>query len=430
MRFLLEFPEFSPENTFFGYSSFQLSVLRELSIVPMIQPGMDKASPLVLGLSLMILSNISAVLSSKFVKYFPLVLYTILGLIASPIHFVQTASTFALNSIAKACNYSSTHDLIKDNVDYLTISALHSLETHYSACNALTLLRVLLDVFPTQDLLSLQIMDSFHFLIKMCAEFRESGLTFAIEPFYAYITAVDKVFPTTIPSKSTCHFRELDDSESFLDYYMSLTLAVVTKSDEDTLKEMTPHVQLVHDIVQTCNHFITSHSKTLSLYVMKVCEKGMCVLSHFDDQRLPLVHKVWVSLMFHVNNQNYAFYPAIVSLVTSFSSHSPEFITHRVSKEFLPRLISFLSAPLHIKHGLKLGESNNPTISPRNFSLLLSSLKTLISQLDLRESDQFEIHKLAVKFRKSSDLHIQKAAVDLSSVLVLPISSISTNSSL
>ncbi|KAF0987754.1 hypothetical protein HZS_2400 [Henneguya salminicola] len=423
--FLFNIPLFSPDNIFFGYSEFQLSILRELNVYPP-TPSLEDSSILIISLSLIIFANISIIMQSNFLKYLPLIIFTVLGLLASQYNIIRIFSHLSLYEISKSCGFTSIRDLIQNNITYIVDSATRNLESHYSACNSITIVCVLIDFFPCEQLLTNHLIEFMYVLIKMTQEYQESGLCLAIQAFTCYVNAVSEMNPVKKQKSSPCVFRELDDSESVFNYFLALTHEKNYNFDSngksiEKSSDLPEHIELTHDIIDTCSHFITSYSKSLSICAMKACEIGLSCLSEYDDQRLQLVHKVWVPLMYHVKNQNVKYYPSILSLVTSLTKHSSEFVSYRVSKEFLPHLLLSLNRELKSPTILCLMKSNQKIISipQKTCILMIESLKTILASIEIKESDQYKIFILASQLENSTTQTIQNAAIELKN-LILP----------
>ncbi|KAF1743263.1 hypothetical protein MXB_738, partial [Myxobolus squamalis] len=94
--------------------------------------------------------------------------------------------------------FDLVNDFIGNNIDYIIDSARRNLDIHFSACNSITILRVVIDFFPSEKLLTHYTLDSIRVLLKMVSQFQESGLCFAFPVFSSYINAILKFYPPKV----------------------------------------------------------------------------------------------------------------------------------------------------------------------------------------------------------------------------------------
>ncbi|KII60481.1 TELO2-interacting protein 1 [Thelohanellus kitauei] len=397
MKFLVKQSVLSNQNTFFGYSDFEFGVLNELNIFDELKNDRDSGTTMIILQTLDLLALLCPLLSEKSRIYLPLILYDVLSLVADHCLMIRMYAARTLQNISLSLQYDNVKELINSNLDYLVDSAYTSLTCHYYHCNAVTILRVLIEFFPSDTLLSVLVLDSMRFMLKISHEFREASLCFAINTFKSYTTAVIKFYRVEESNKPDITYPELDLNQSVWEYFTKLdedTSYDPLESNEAEIKKL-PQFELVKDIVEVISHYITSHSNILSISVIQTCQLGLSALSNFESDRLPLIHKVWVPIMFHVQNSNVRILPSVMSIVGSLANHSKDFIRDRLSKELLPQILSKVSDHDNVKKRLLLISNKSICYHDDSILAILRLLKDVVARVEMRESDLLRIYEIS-----------------------------------
>lgn len=409
MKILINDP-FSENTNLLSISDFESKILMELNIFENLSIQNQNLDLLIFQ-KLEIYGKISNYMGFNFKRYLHLILYSIISFLGSENEAIRISCNNTLIKIALSTGYESTKDLIKDNIDYIIDSAYKNISRQFYICTGITIIRVLIEFFPSDELLSILVLDSFHVLIKMINNFRESALCHAIKLFYAYIEAVYKFYKIKQPKKPKELFRELNNSESYIEYFKALKSGFDFDTGyfkEKKEEKLPPQFKLVNDILDVISHYITSYSKTLSIWTLKTCEYGLKTLAAYENQRLPLVHKIWIPLMYHVRNKNFFIYPTISSMIESMVLHSKEFVNHRISTEFLPCVLSHLSECEQLKISTISSKGTSHIVTRISF---IKVLKSMLESLDLKESDLYNINCLSLKLKASKNEIIREVNI-------------------
>ncbi|XP_071442976.1 TELO2-interacting protein 1 homolog [Hetaerina americana] len=114
-------------------------------------------------------------------------------------------------------------------------------------------------------------------------------------------------------------------------------------TDSDKTKEKPPkHVMLTVQVLQQILAFISSKDKEKKLMALDIIAEGIQIAEGYDDELLPLVHKIWSPLMVQFTSDDPLIMHCAFNLLLVLALVAKSFITERTLRKVLPELSKFL----------------------------------------------------------------------------------------
>ncbi|KAH8861947.1 TELO2-interacting protein 1, partial [Schistosoma japonicum] len=317
----------------------------------------------------------------------------------------QTARA-CLDQVAKNCKYSGVSELIKYNADYLVSSItldLHRvnlltmvnlsnennppslsnavMQSLLSACNATNTLFE----YSTIDILAVLKPMVTKMISSLDLTYEYSTELF-LTPFYQLMQTCRKwnhLLTTDKCSEQATH-SESSNSLIFETYVKTLNLISETRSlhhiepnksvncnnnddvqknndnstdnlnhlekyqmdndmDNDGNHIFPDHLQIVEEIMLRCIHLVADGNPKLRILSMNVLKEGCLALENETNLLLPIVHKIWTSLMKRFHDNHAIVVEKAFDLLTVLSKVAGNFIRQRASSEIIPPLVLFLT---------------------------------------------------------------------------------------
>ncbi|KAK4469872.1 hypothetical protein MN116_007380 [Schistosoma mekongi] len=128
------------------------------------------------------------------------------------------------------------------------------------------------------------------------------------------------------------------DNSSHLDEYQ-----MDNDMDNDGNHIFPDHLQIVEEIMLRCIHLVADGNPKLRILSMNVLKEGCLALENETNLLLPIVHKIWTSLMKRFHDNHAIVVEKAFDLLTVLSKVAGNFIRQRASSEIIPPLVLFLT---------------------------------------------------------------------------------------
>lgn len=101
---------------------------------------------------------------------------------------------------------------------------------------------------------------------------------------------------------------------------------------EEEKKALPPYVKMVVEIMERSLHFVPSKDLKVSLLAMQTLQDGLHILSKFEDELLPVIHKLWHPLVERFTEQNPLVINRAWQLLCTVARLSNDFVRGRTLK--------------------------------------------------------------------------------------------------
>ncbi|CAI2727208.1 unnamed protein product [Schistosoma spindalis] len=113
--------------------------------------------------------------------------------------------------------------------------------------------------------------------------------------------------------------------------------------DNDENHTFPDHLQIVEEVMLRCVHLMADGNPKLRILSMNVLKEGCLTLQNETNLLLPIVHKIWTSLMKRFHDNHAIVVEKAFDLLTVLSKVAGNFIRQRSSSEIIPPLVLFLT---------------------------------------------------------------------------------------
>ncbi|VVC45407.1 Hypothetical protein CINCED_3A002913 [Cinara cedri] len=337
-------------------------------------------------------------------------LYPILERVGSEIGPISLAGQGAIALLVQTGRYNNPIDLVTKNSDYLShhfTTKLWSLSEYPEVLNAL---KVMMNVNNSDDLLQ-----SFHtivtdVLVQSCDVHRTDDLHSFMKVFHVFVTCVRKWQHKICLSTTESIKNEKPANncvlESILEYHRFMTtdfkdetwesvndssipIENIEDIDEENKKSLPPYIQMVISIMERVLHFLPSKHHFLPLQILN---EGLHVLSNYENQLLPIVHKIWSPLCTKFNNniEDIIFREAFNVLCT-MALTAKNFIRSRSLKQVLPTILQRLTSSARESRNILKGSVYFTSHKYKLQYTILSGLGDFVINVTFIEKDMFNI---------------------------------------
>ncbi|XP_027842762.2 TELO2-interacting protein 1 homolog [Aphis gossypii] len=362
-------------------------------------------------------------------------LYPILERVGSEHGPISLAGQSAITLLAHSGGYRDPIDLVIKNSDYLShhfTNKLWSISKHPEVLNAL---KVVMNLNSGDDLLQ-----SFHtmvteVLVQSCDVHRTENMHSFMKVFHIFIMCVRKreqkcspVSDHTEKSKSSSNCV----IENILQYHKMKTIDLendfedecwenkfsytpcennenVTEDDEDdedNKKPLPPYIEMVLSIMKRVLHYLPSKHNSLPLQILN---EGLNVISSYEDQLLPMVHKIWSPLCtkFNSNTDDIVFREAF-NVLTTMASTAKDFIRSRSLKQVLPTITERLASSAKQSRKVAKGSVYFTSHKYKMQYTILSGLADFVLNLNFFEKDMHDVsNSVAYYLDKDQPIELQ-----------------------
>lgn len=360
-------------------------------------------------------------------------LYPILERVGSEHGPISLAGQGAIALLAHSGGYSNPIDLVIKNSDYLShhfTNKLWSLSKHPEVLNAL---KVVMNLNNSDDLLQ-----SFHtmvtdVLVQSCDVHRTENMYSFMKVFHIFVMCVRKR-EQKCTSLTDCVEKPKSSNncviENILGYHKMMTLDLennlddeywkneadsnapcensenVDEDDEDNKKSLPPYIQMVLSIMKRVLHYLPSKHNSLPLQILN---EGLNVISNYENQLLPMVHKIWSPLCtkFNNNTDDIVFREAF-NVLTTMASTAKDFIRSRSLKQVLPTIIDRLASSAKQSNNILKGSVYLTSHKYKMQHTILSGLADFVLNLNFLEKDMYDVsNSVAHYLKKDQPIELQ-----------------------
>ncbi|RVE41981.1 hypothetical protein evm_013371 [Chilo suppressalis] len=323
----------------------------------------------------------------------------------------------ALNDMALALGHEGVSQLIQHNADYFTHQVTVRLKKAWNTQSALEILSVVME-YSDPSLFDFLCGVAKDVLVQSCDKYYEHNLEAYLQVFLTFLDCIRKWFPNNDNDNDNLNSSEqLDLMEDLLEYIRNteeverlmateefeqetgrsveeMYKEDLKRKEEDALdyddrvtedKQPLPqHVSVTLSIMDRCRVFVSSERRDAASTAMRALSTGLPVLMNYQDELLPLVHRIWAPLAVRFTTYEPVIWRRALDLLVTMATLSKDFIHHRCVKEVMPHIYSSLH---------KWSECNLKASSPvyGTSTLLqvqahtLAAMPTLAGSLQLRD---------------------------------------------
>uniref|UniRef100_A0A095BZP8 TELO2-interacting protein 1-like protein n=1 Tax=Schistosoma haematobium TaxID=6185 RepID=A0A095BZP8_SCHHA len=180
--------------------------------------------------------------------------------------------------------------------------------------------------------------------------------------------------------------------------------------DKDENHTFPDHLQIVEEVMLRCIHLMADGNPKLRILSMNVLKEGCLTLENETNLLLPIVHKIWTSLMKRFHDNHAIVVEKAFDLLTVLSKVAGNFIRQRASSEIIPPLVLFLTRGATVS--ASASKSYKYLTSYRVQKRLLKEIGPLCIQMGLlSQSLRPVINVLAMYLDNSQPEGLQQASI-------------------
>ncbi|CAB3376131.1 Hypothetical predicted protein [Cloeon dipterum] len=352
------------------------------------------------------------------------VLYPVLERAGSGIELVSLAGRLALSAVASCLGHPSTAALVCCEAEYFTHYVTVKLRRPKDNPGALLVLCAILkhgskDILPSVELVVGDV-------LTRCQDNRV--IPRYMDVFLALISNIRRFFPPEEVQNSAKKVElELHHESPVVEQLLlveKLSRASVTDAEEanEDAQKMTEteekekivpiHIRLIEAVLQRCFHMLPSKDKDIQILALRAMKRGLPILEPYEDQLLPLVHKLWSPLLQRFSpNQDVVVLRLSFELLCIVASCSKNFIRHRCLEQVLPSICQF------VRKQATVTSRHRETMLSQSMKLqkvALDRLAPLARDLDLQEEEIHTILEACSPYLSSEQpVVLQESCVEL-----------------
>ncbi|XP_074654350.1 TELO2-interacting protein 1 homolog [Tubulanus polymorphus] len=385
------------------------------------------------------LGNFAKVLGVDFKNSLIDVLYPLMEKLGDDYSLISQTAYNTLLDICNSCRYSSLNDLICQNCDYL--ANLISLKLRHLSRNPRTPLvlkamlehcdvqllpyiyHIVLDILDCLDdnygnegVLFMQVLYSLVLAIKRWfpADDKARNENESVDdPTVREFTAEDlkQFFITRRRDHEIASCRDIDENEDETNDTLNDDEDTATADEEEGKKEAPTHVKIVVQVLERCVHLMSHEIIRIRLLALDTVVIGSQVLHLYQDELLPIVHKLWPPLVERLKDENPQVVLKAFHTLEELGEVCGDFLNQRVRKVALPKVNSFLRSQSVIS--FKSGQTYKFTVAYKLQLALLTGLGRLCKKLDIRGKACSDVLESCVPYLSAQQpTALQKACVN------------------
>ncbi|KAF5871465.1 putative heat repeat protein [Botrytis fragariae] len=328
------------------------------------------------GIALEVVSNSAKRLKKDFRAELVDILYPVSQLLGSTSGDLRGRATICLNTLAQACEYPSTRELIVENVDYMVNAISLRLNTFDISPQAPQVLIMMIQLTGPSLLLYLDdvvssifaALDNFHGyqglveglfavlgeIVEMGSQSRQlrlpgvprvdviqrgtrtitvDSIVQAIEKQQERLKMQENIGPDEFPREPWKSASALLDD-----------MTEVGESNEDNNVEVekipvTKTYNMVQSIIRLCQHYLTNPSPTLRTRLLGLIRTSSAALQSDEESFLPLVNDIWPVVIDRLYDKESHVAIAAADSIAAICRSAGNFLNTRIATQW-PRLIA------------------------------------------------------------------------------------------
>lgn len=353
------------------------------------------------------------------------VLYPVLEKVGSANARVNRHAVLCLYDVVRSCRRENVADLIRSGVDYLLNSV--TLRSRHFRRNpeVLDVLRVVF-FYSDKDILPLMTTAVYEVFDLLDLHYADFALPF-VRVFDVLVTSISKWFSPEqrsnerIASSAAKNAKRMqmkttqDVVRFFVDYKRQTSIVNDMEKNEEEVdvdddagvendikyedlngddddvkesddcsktKDPPQHVKLVKEILEKCQHLLTSSDPRVRLLVLNVVGQSCLILKPFQDDLLPLVHKVWKPFVRRFSDAEQVVAMKAFDTLRLIGFAAEDFLRRRVVDDVLPSVVKTLQKLGTVS--LKAGPGYQHTMPCKLQLCVLKNLGDLCQNIDIK----------------------------------------------
>ncbi|CAF0854331.1 unnamed protein product [Brachionus calyciflorus] len=172
----------------------------------------------------------------------------------------------------------------------------------------------------------------------------------------------------------------------------------IEENSSEENKNIPLHVELQKRCLELCTHLISHPFRQVRIQIIDLARELSKNLAEYTNEFLPLVHKLWSPICYRFSSDDLIVKSKIIQLLFDLSVLCSDFISSRFTREFLPRLNSFMREQAKVSgrsskiEGGNLGDATY--IYSHAFKLQCKILSNLDKMCVLFEIKEIELENL------------------------------------
>ncbi|KAG2461896.1 TTI1 protein, partial [Polypterus senegalus] len=313
-------------------------------------------------------------------------LYPVLEKVGDEILLISQSALETMKTICKACGYPSVKDLINQNSDYLINDISLNLQRF---TQHLDTPRVLAAMIRNSDVSLLPLLSDIiqDVLLTLDLSYDERAPIFCMV-LHSVVGALESP-----QDDSVCDLEE----------------------DSYNGKAVVPcHITIAKDVMERCIHLLSDKRLLVRLKALDILQLCVRVLCGFDNELLPMAHRVWPSLVQRLTNDDPLVVLRAFKVLCTLCEICKDFLKRRVSKEVLPKMTGSLMKQAAVS--AKAGPIYTHTLAYKLQLSVLQGLGALACRLDLVDGDIDVILEACLPYLSCRQpLKLQEASISVCS---------------
>ncbi|XP_060595560.1 TELO2-interacting protein 1 homolog [Ruditapes philippinarum] len=149
---------------------------------------------------------------------------------------------------------------------------------------------------------------------------------------------------------------------------------VAMETEEEKKQPLPHHVKAVKEVMLRCKHIVSSRNPRLRLLVLDTITHTCTALKPYQEELLPLIHQIWPSFNACFADEEKLVTVKALDVLQVIARSAGDFVKHRITKDVLPKLSTFLSNQALIS--IHAGSAYQFTV---NYKLQLAVLRNISS---------------------------------------------------
>nr|XP_027222889.1 TELO2-interacting protein 1 homolog [Penaeus vannamei] len=202
-------------------------------------------------------------------------------------------------------------------------------------------------------------------------------------------------------SDEVCEVKEEDVGEAFKKLGHQEEGMEDDHTVTDEKKKSPRHIELVVSIMETCSYMLYTKDRQIKLLILEIARVGSEALSHWEDERLPVLHKLWKPLVLRLKDSDFVVLMRAFAVLSTMMITSGEFLQKRTLKEVFPPLCSFLKNQSYVSLGKSRRSGYYMTMAYKAQCAILDRLRTFVITMNLSVLDISELLNVIVCYLDS-----------------------------
>ncbi|KAK5650814.1 hypothetical protein RI129_001843 [Pyrocoelia pectoralis] len=353
---------------------------------------------------------------------------------------IKLAGTMALTNISKACDYPTVSQLIQCNYDYLNFHISNKIRKSQESVSMISILTTVLRYSDISNMSNIIIFITDVLAHTYYKYFQEDSANVYLYLFKIFTKALLRwlsIEITILPIKSkqelADEYVEFQVSDlNFDDDCNEKTVEEMYQEDlernktEDDLKDNVsqlseveddkqrpPHITVMVDLLNRVLNFLPSKDKSRKLLALDILIDGLEVLRDWENDLLPLVHKIWGPFIGRFREvDEYLIINRSFELLVTLARLSKDFIRSRTVKDVLPNILNILKNLAEHSYLKDHGAAYRYTQAYKLQLNILQHLSKVVINVDVDDNNIKNVMKTVLLYLSSKQcIPLQQASI-------------------